>query len=147
MNAPPPPPPPPAAPAAAPAPAAPAANAATNDTATAAPAASTAPAQPEGRREKAEFGVGAKGHDYGPGIITTPISIYFTAGERITFSIKIPKAMELFKATENRVPKSHEEFMEKIIKDNDIVLPDLRPGCYYQYDPKIGELMVVHPEK
>ena len=148
MNAPPPPPPPPpAAPAAAAALGAPAADAATNSTTAGAAAASTAPAQPEGRREKAEFGVGAKGHDYGPGLITTPMSIYFTAGERVTFSIKIPKAMQLFQATENRFPKSHEEFMEKIIKDNDIVLPNLPPGCRYEYDPKLGELMVVHPAK
>ena len=45
-------------------------------------------------QRKAEFGVGAKGHDYGPGVITTPLSVYFTIQERMVFEIKLPKAME-----------------------------------------------------
>ena len=53
-----------------------------------------APKTPEPEREKAEVGMGKKGH-YEPGILTTPLSIYFRAEERITFNIKIPKAMEL----------------------------------------------------
>jgi hypothetical protein len=100
-----------------------------------------APKAPEPERQKAEVGMGKKGH-YEPGILTTPLSIYFRAEERITFNIKIPKAMELFKATENRMPKSHEEFMEKIIKDNDIRLPELSGNRRYLYDPTTGELMV-----
>jgi hypothetical protein len=97
-------------------------------------------AKPEQR--KAEFGVGAKGHDYGPGVLTTPISVYFTIQERMAFNIKIPSAMNLFKATENRLPKSQEEFMTRIIKENDIELPALRSGDRYVYDPKTGELLV-----
>ncbi len=96
--------------------------------------------KPEQR--KAEFGVGARGHDYGPGVLTTPLSVYFTIQERMAFTIKIPAAMNLFKATENRVPKSQEEYMQRIIKDNDIELPTLRYGDRYVYDPKTGELMV-----
>ena len=90
--------------------------------------------------------MGSKGH-YAPGILTTPLSIYFRTEERITFNIKIPKAMELFKATENRSPKSHEEFMQRIIKDNDIVLPQLPGSRRYVYDPKTGELMVEEPAR
>ncbi len=134
--APPPPPPPP--PPVAPGPD----TAAPSGTTVAAPPAAT---EPEGPREKAEFGVGAKGHDYGAGVLTTPMSIYFTTEERLTFSVRIPKAMQLFTATENRVPKSHEEFMQKIIKDNDIVLPQLPHGSRYVYDPKTGQLMVERP--
>ena len=93
-------------------------------------------------QRKAEFGVGAKGHDYGPGVLTTPLSVYFTIQERMTFNVKIPAAMNLFKATENRLPKSQEEFMTRIIKENDIELPALRTGDRYVYDPKTGELMV-----
>jgi hypothetical protein len=53
--------------------------------------------------------------------------------------------MQLFKATEDRNPKSHEEFMEKIIKANQIHLPELWEGETYRYDPKTGELWVDPP--
>lgn len=92
--------------------------------------------------KKAEFGVGAKGHDYQPGALTTPLSVYFTIQERMVFEIKLPKAIQMFKAMENRFPKSQEEFMEKVVKENDIELPPLRDGDRYVYDPKAGELMV-----
>jgi hypothetical protein len=100
------------------------------------------PGEAKVEQRKAEFGVGAKGHDYGPGALTTPLSVHFTIQERIVFEVKIPKAMQLFKATENRAPKSQEEFMQKIVKDNDIALPELPFGDRYVYDPKAGELMV-----
>ena len=45
------------------------------------------------------------------------------------------------------MPKSHEEFMQRIIKDNDIVLPELPGGRRYVYDPKTGELMVEQPRR
>ena len=53
--------------------------------------------------------------------------------------------MKLFKASEDRAPKSHEEFMEKIIKANNIHLPELPDGQRYQYDPKTEQLMVESP--
>ena len=105
-----------------------------------APKPAAAAEKPEQR--KAEFGVAAKGHDYGPGVLTTPMSIYFSMNERMVFNIKIPEAMKLFKATENRFPKSQEEFMTRIIKENDIELPMLQSGERYVYDPKTGELLV-----
>ena len=67
--------------------------------------------------------------------------------ERIIFNIQIPHSMQLFKATENRPPESHEEFMQKIIKDNDIKLPDLPPGHRYVYNPKTEGLMVEQPAR
>ena len=56
-----------------------------------------------------------------------------------------PPGDELFKATEGRTPKSHEEFMEKIIKANHIHLPTLPEGHRYVYDPKQEQLMVEQP--
>jgi hypothetical protein len=96
-------------------------------------------------REEAKFGVGKRGHDYQPGILTTPVSTYFTIGERVTFDIQIPQALNLYKAQhDNQGPKTHEEFMEKIIKANQIKLPQLPSGARYLYDPKTERLMVEH---
>jgi hypothetical protein len=101
-----------------------------------------APAPPAPVLKKAEVGVGEKGHGYGAGPVATPASTYFMAKERIAFDIQIPHAMNLFKAMEGHMPKSHEEFMEKIIKANQIQLPKLPEGERYVYDPKQEQLMV-----
>ncbi len=53
--------------------------------------------------------------------------------------------MQLFNATEGRNPKSHAEFMEKIIKEGQIKLPELWEGETYRYDPKTAELWVDPP--
>ncbi len=55
--------------------------------------------------------------------------------------------MKFFKAQYNRDPNSQDEFMEKIIKDNGITLPELPTGERYVYNPQSGELMVEHPKK
>jgi hypothetical protein len=55
--------------------------------------------------------------------------------------------MQLYEATNGRKPRTHEEFMEQIVKFNAIPLPQLPPDCRYIYDPEIGELMVEHPKR
>jgi len=98
---------------------------------------------------KAEVGAGAKGH-YGPptggpmDIITVPISAGFRTRERISFLL-IDDAMNKFKAEHDRVPESHNEFMEKIVRAGNITLPPLLPGQEYLYDPKDGELKIRKP--
>ena len=77
--------------------------------------------------------------------MVTPIASYFCIRERLAYDIQIPEAMKLFRATEDRLPKSHEEFMQRIIKENHINLPLLPEGHRYVYDPKRGELMVEQP--
>ena len=107
------------------------------------------PAAAEGEATKAEVGVGVKGKDYGgPGFVTTPIQEYFRTGERIAFEIQIPNAMKIYKAEhDNKGPKTHEEFMDIIIKENAVQLPDLAAGEEYMYVPETEELMVKHPAK
>lgn len=106
------------------------------------PAASTPPLV----MEKAEAGVGAKGRDYGPGLVTTPISQYFLAKEKTVFDIQVPKAMQLYKATTGHAPQSLEEFV-KVMKENQIKLPELPEGHKYVYDPQAEQLQVIHPKK
>ncbi len=106
-----------------------------------------APLEPEVMvRKEAAVGVGKKGRDYEPGLITTPVKAYFTAKEEIAFNIQIPHAMQLFNALNDANPKTHDEFMEKIVKPNAIELPELPAGHHYVYDPKTAQLMVEHPE-
>ena len=107
--------------------------------------ATAAPAEaPSANAVKAEAGVGKKGRGYGAGMITTPVAAYFSIQERLAFD-QVAHAMDLYKATNDHAPKSHEEFMEKIIKENGIKLPQLPAGERYLYDPKTEQLMVERP--
>ncbi len=92
-------------------------------------------------REVAEAGVGKQGRNYGGGIITEPIRQGFRQRQRIIF-LKIDMDMRVFEAANQRLPNSHEEFMEKIINASNIPLPDLPAGERFVYDPERGELMV-----
>lgn len=73
----------------------------------------------EEERQVAVAGVGRKGKGYGGGIISTPVSAYFGARERIAF-IAVTDAMRKFQALHDRNPESHKEFMEQIINENGI---------------------------
>jgi len=57
--------------------------------------------------------------------------------------LKIQHSVDIFNAIEGRYPKDHEEFMTKVIKANNIRLPQLGPGKQYQYDVENHTLMVV----
>jgi hypothetical protein len=111
------------------------------------PPAAATPQTPPTTQKKAGVGSGKKGRGYGKGAIATPAATLWATRERMVFEVQIPTAMKLFKATEDRAPKTHEEFMEKIIKDNQIHLPELPEGDRYRYDPKTEQLMVESPEK
>ena len=105
---------------------------------------------------RAQAGVGAQGQrvaavdERNPNnparIITTPISAMFRTEQRIIFDLQIAPAMNLFRATHDRLPNSHEEFMREIIQANNISLPQLPAGQEYVYDPQRGELMVRRPQ-
>lgn len=96
---------------------------------------------------KAQVGVGAKGrsldNETGVGkMVSAPVSAFFAVKERVAFDIKIPQALALFRASEGRFPKSHDEFMTKIVKANQIKLPELPAGMVYRFDTERGELWV-----
>lgn len=97
-------------------------------------------------REKAQVGSGAKGHDYKPGFITTPVSTLFKVEEKIAYDVKVVSAMNLYKGQYGTAPKTHEEFMDRIIGENMIILPELPEGHSYVYDPETETLMVERPE-
>ncbi|GHT35963.1 hypothetical protein FACS189427_06560 [Planctomycetales bacterium] len=105
-------------------------------------------------RVKAEVGAGKKGH-YGQkggetatDIITVPVATLFRAKEMTAYRIQVPQALQLYKAmNDGKGPASNEEYMEKIIKANNIPLPELPDGQRYVYDPETEELMIEKPKQ
>ena len=108
----------------------------------------TIPGQPQPNTvtEKAQVGATGKGNYGGPGAVTTPISVYFQAQERLIYDT-VTYTVKLFEAEHGYKPKTEQEFMKQVIEFNQIKLPQLPPGHKYKYDPQSGELMVEHPQK
>ena len=111
----------------------------------------TAEAQNDGptemERVKAEAGVGKEGQIIGDkeGFLRTPAKVLFSAKQKIAF-LKVERAVNLYDGLEGHKPKTHEEFMEKVIKFNNIELPELPEGQIYIWDPEAGELLVERPK-
>jgi hypothetical protein len=78
--------------------------------------------------------------------VTAPLAAYSPMMEKISI-IEIDHAVALFNATEGRYPADYNEFMEKIVKANNIKLPVLPYGGKYVYDEKEHTLKVVRPPK
>ena len=95
-------------------------------------------------REKADVGMGRKGH-YSRGFITTPLSTFWRTQEMVAYRTQVPHALSLYKATYGHFPKTQEEFEQQILKPNGIKLPELPEGHRYFYDPQKGELLVESP--
>ena len=113
-----------------------------------APQPAAPPQEDATERIKAEKGVGIKGRslDQYEGVLVTPAKAYFAARERLIFEVSVPHALNLYKASEGQAPKTHDEFMEKIVQANQIKLPPLPPGHKYVYDAMTEQLMVERPK-
>jgi hypothetical protein len=55
----------------------------------------------------------------------------------------VQHAVDLFQASEGRYPKDYNEFMTRIIKENQIKLPVLPGGARYAYDVENHKLKIV----
>jgi hypothetical protein len=110
----------------------------------------SAPLTPAPGKEltKAAVGMGEKGRGYGGGLVTTEVHTYWTVKEQLALGL-IQHAMDLYKAEDpnGKGPRTQAEFMKKIIKDNDIKLPELPAGQRYLYDPVKEELLVEQPKE
>lgn len=76
----------------------------------------------------------------------SPMKAYGPTVQRIS-KMEIQHALDLYRAEFDRYPADHEEFMTKIIKQNQIELPVLPGDAVYQYDVANHELVVVTPSK
>jgi hypothetical protein len=95
----------------------------------------------------AEVGVGAQGQSLKNDtqlerIITQPAITLFQTKEKVAFEILIPQSLQFFQASNGRLPNSHEEFMQKVIKEQNIKLPVLPAGQVYRYHTDDGQLWV-----
>jgi len=97
------------------------------------------------QRQVVSVGADKRGRNYGGGVITEPIRQYFRASQRINL-LNLKRAMDLYKAgNNNKLPDTHEDFMEEIVEANSIELPQLPDGERYVFDTQLGELMVQRP--
>lgn len=74
--------------------------------------------------------------------ITGPLEAYHPLMQKVA-ALGIEHAVNLFNASEGRYPNSYDEFMTRIIKENNIRLPVLSPGLEYQYDVENHKLLVI----
>jgi hypothetical protein len=99
---------------------------------------------------EAKKGVAAQGRslDQHEGFVVTPIKTFFAVREIADFNIRVPAALNLYKAeNDNKVPQTYAEFEEKILKPNKIKLPRLPPNATYEWDPETETLNVRRPVK
>ena len=100
--------------------------------------------------QKAEAGVGKQGqllagHSDAQKIISGPAATLLNVKQKKILEWDVPKALQLYQALEGNFPKSHEEFMAKIVEANNLVLPELPEGAVYHFNTEKGELWV-YPE-
>ena len=76
--------------------------------------------------------------------VTAPLTAYGPLVEKVSI-LAVEQAINQFQATEGRYPKDHAEFMEKIIRANNMPLPVLPNKGEYRYDEQSHALMVVYP--
>lgn len=100
--------------------------------------------------QRATAGVGKQGeklqaHNQAQQIISGPASQLFQLRQRAVFDIQIPQALQLYKASNGRAPRSHDEFVREILQANNLVLPELKDGMVYHFNTQAEELWV-YPE-
>lgn len=64
-----------------------------------------------------------------------------------TDRLKIEHSLNIYNAMNGHFPKTHKEFMDKIIKENGITLNVLPAGKEWQYDVKEHKLVAVEKAK
>lgn len=74
--------------------------------------------------------------------VTGPLQAYGPMVEQISKGA-VAQALNLFNASEGRYPNSYDEFMTRIIKENNIRLPVLPGGKKYEYDVANHQLVVI----
>jgi hypothetical protein len=77
--------------------------------------------------------------------ITGPLEVLKSVRMKLP-ALQIEHAVNLFNASEGRYPQSHEEFMTRIIQENQLRLPQLPAGLEYQYDVTNHKLVIIRTD-
>lgn len=80
------------------------------------------------------------------GPVSVPLTAYRTSVEKLSI-IAVDQALAFYYAEQGRYPKDYDEFMEKIVKANNIKLPVLPYKGKYAYDEANHQLIVVRSEE
>jgi hypothetical protein len=75
-------------------------------------------------------------------IITGAPGVLLDVKVGAVLNIQIPQALQIFKASEGRVPKNHAEFLSQVVERNQLKLPELIDGLVYRFNPEKEELWV-----
>ena len=107
--------------------------------------------KPKNTQDIGEFDPNANTEVVNPDVkISNPITgaaeAYLPLRQQVTM-LPVTQAIQLFQATEGRYPKDHAEFMQRIIKENRIPLPELPAGQRYEYDVANHQLLVVRDKQ
>lgn len=78
--------------------------------------------------------------------ITGALEAYGPLKQQIS-GMAVTQAVEMFRATEGRYPKTYNEFVSKVVEANRIRLPVPGNGLEYQYDVQNHCLVVVRLKK
>ena len=73
--------------------------------------------------------------DGGLGLIVTPINVYFRMRDKIPL-IPIADALNKYKASNGHFPKSHQEFVDKIISEQPALMSNMPPRTRLIYHPE-----------
>lgn len=74
--------------------------------------------------------------------LTGALEAYEPLKEKVA-GLGIDHAVRMFHALEGRYPRDHDEFMQRIIKQNNLRLPNLPADREYQYDVSNHKLLIV----
>ena len=74
--------------------------------------------------------------------ITGPLEAYGPLKQRIA-GLSLDHAVNMFHALEGRYPKDYDEFMQRVIRENKIQLPEPTKGLHYENDVENHKLLVV----
>jgi hypothetical protein len=85
-------------------------------------------------------GVGRQGRDYATGPVSTPVQALWTTRQRLAL-LQLVQPMNLYRVEHGHFPKTHEEFMEKIVRAYGIQLPELPEAERYVYDAERAAAM------
>lgn len=101
-----------------------------------------------GVRKKGQYGETGGPADF----VTVPIASLWAVQAKAAFQIKVPHALQLYKASnDGKLPADFEEFKREILDKEMIELPELRDGEEYVYDPtavsELEMLKVRRPRK
>jgi len=101
----------------------------------------------QGKRDAAKVGAGTKGQRHRGGYLSSVVRAPAHAEKTLSLG-QANQALNLYKAAHGgRGPRTHEQYMEEIIKANHIKLAELPPGQRYVYDPKTEKLTIEQIEE